>query len=56
VATDGWLHRSVVVAQRGSTDPIPSAMIETIGAKWRIVHAVMTWLTMYRTGTVTFEA
>jgi len=47
----------MVVAPRGSTDPISSAMIETTGVKWRMMIVVhgMTRLTMCRTGTVTFE-
>ena len=47
----------MVGAPRGSTDPIPSAMIERTGIEWRMMTAVhdMTRLTMCHTGTVTFE-
>jgi hypothetical protein len=47
----------MVVAPRGSTHPIPSAMIERIGIKWRMMIVVhgMIRLTMCHTGTVTFE-
>jgi hypothetical protein len=45
------------VAPRGSTYPMPSAMIERTGMKWRmmIVAHGMIGLTMCHTGTVMFE-